>query len=317
MLDKLKKTIRGEFKRANLKSFVFFLGLSTVIWFFVQFSKHYTEVLTVPIKYQNYPNDKLINKDGSQLKLQVKQTGFQLVWFRLFKPTIYINLSALPADSTFLRFDIASHHGELVKELPSDFNNVQFLDNEIQIPFELQAVKKVPIASAIRVQFAPGYSSEEDIKLLPDSVKISGPEKLLDSVTKIYTTAINKQKVETDLNAVVRLKKPFDDVTLYHRKVNYSLEVEKFTEREISVPITVINAPSNAVISLYPSTVSIVFNVSLQRFYQIQRMDFEVVCDYNDIVENKNFLIPRIETKPDLIKNVRVFPQKIQYVIKK
>lgn len=317
MLDKFKKTIRGEFKRANLKSFVFFLGLSTVIWFFVQFSKHYTEVLTVPIKYQNYPKDKLINEEGSLLKLQVKQTGFQLVWFKLFKPTVYINLSALPADSTFLRFDINSNHSELVKELPSDFNNVQFLDNAIQIPFQLQAVKTVPIASKIRIQFAAGYSAEKAIRLIPDSVKISGPEKLLDSVTKIYTAAINKQQVETDLNAVVKLKKPFKDVALYRREVNYSLAVEKFTEREITIPITMINAPSNATISLYPSTVSVVFNVSLQRFHQIQRMDFEVVCDYNDIVENQKFLIPRIEAKPELIKNIRLFPQKVQYVIKK
>lgn len=317
MLEKIKKLVRNEFKKSNFKSFFFFLILSTLIWVLVQFSKHYTEVLVVPVQYINYPKDKIINKKGSTLELRVKKSGFQIAWFKLFRPKIKIDLSTLPADSTFLEYSIRKYHKDLLRELPLDLNNAEFLDEAIHIPYLTKSVKKVPLVSKMNIQYAPGYASEQEVQLKPDSVKLSGPDSLLNTISKIYTKPTKREDVKKDLDGAVKLENPDSRLTLYQNKVSYHLGVEKFTERELTVPITVIHAPENIDISLYPPSVRITFKVSLKRYNQIQSIDFQIVCDYNDISTKQKFLFPRVTEKPKIIKSVNIFPKKIQYVIKK
>src|SRR5690625_7765721 len=86
MPSQLKEFFKSEFKKANVKSFLFFLIFSSLIWLIVQFSQQYTEILEIPIKYQNFPQDKLIEEEENHLEIRVQQTGFQLAWLKIFKP---------------------------------------------------------------------------------------------------------------------------------------------------------------------------------------------------------------------------------------
>lgn len=317
MLDKIKKILIGELKDANIKTFLFFLALSGVIWVFVQFSKEYSEVLSVPIEYANYPKDKLVNTNQNKLRLRVRQSGFQLIWFKMFRPDITIDLSDLPNDDEYLKYDVYEHHKELLDKMPIDFTDAEFLDKQIEIPYSQKAVKKVLIKPKSAINYAPGYSSISPIKLTPDSVKISGPKKSLDTINYIYTQTIKDKGAKKDITSKINLKKPNSEITLFLDKVDYEVKVEKFTERQINVPITVVNVPKDTEISLYPSMVEITFNVSLKKFKQIQPLDFKVVCDYKNIGDSQEFLIPKITQKPENIENVSLFPKKIQYVLKK
>src|SRR5690625_1466772 len=227
-------------------------------------------------------------------------------------PELSIDLSNLPADSINLLYSIRDHRDFLIKELPLDVRNIDFLDRELTIPYKEKNTKVVPVFSHIDIDFAPGYSSENEVKIIPDSVHIIGPENLLDTISKVYTKSLTKENVKNDLNDVVGLdNSKYPDLSFGRNKVNYSLKVEKFTERKLNVPIKVINAPKGMTISLYPAEVMITFKVSLKRFNQIQGIDFDVVCDYKDLIENQNFFIPKIVSKPDVVKNVRLSPRKI------
>lgn len=317
MLKKLKKGIQSEFKRANASAFLFFLIFSTIIWLLVQFSKQYTEVLTVPIAYENYPKDKMIEKKGDDLEMRVQQTGFQIAWFKLFRPKLKVDLSNLPSDSTHLVYNLREHSNILEKKLPINFNQLEFLNNKLYIPFQNKSLKKVPVKSRIKIEYAPGYSSEEEIHFTPDSVKISGSQELIDTVSQVYTKAIDKKNVEENLTGKVNLDDRAGEIDLYRNTINYHLEVEKFTERELHVPLVVINAPKNMNIKLYPSGVDLRFKVSLKRYHQIKSIDFKIICDYNALTDHQKFFIPQIVEKPDVIKNVNVSPRKVQYIIKK
>lgn len=318
MFKKIKKISRSEFKKSNFKVFFFFLVFSTLVWFLVQFSKHYTEVLTVPLQFQNYPKDKIIAKKGDQLELRVKQSGFQLAWFKIFRPKIEVDLSNLPINGDHLNYSLRQNRGELIKKLPNDFNNVDFLDDEIHIPFQQREVKKVPIKSNITLKYAPGYSSEDELKISPDSIEISGAAEVIDSIGEVYTKALTKKNVKADLSGQVEIdKSKYPKLTLFRNKVDYSIAVEKFTEGELEVPITIVNAPEDAEIAIFPSLVTITFKVSLEKYKQIHSIDFKVVCDYSEVPENRNFFIPKITMQPPNVSNVSLSPRKIQYVVKK
>ncbi len=317
MQQKIKKIIRAEFKRTNLKAFLFFLIFSALIWLLVQFSKHYTEVVEVPVTFINIPKDKLIEKKSDVLIIQTQQSGFQLAWFALFKPKISIDLSTLPAKNGQLNYVIHNHRKTLEEKLPLDFSHLKFLDSELHIPYQDKKVKKVPLISQIHVQYAPGYSSLKGVELQPDSIKVSGPKAILDTLKWIRTAKMRKENVKDTTTGTVKLIQPDSKIGLFQTRINYLIGVQKFTEREIHVPITIINAPANATVSLYPATVTVTFNISLEKYEQIQQTDFKVVCNYKDLDKNQTFLIPKLQKKPSLAKNVRLSPHKIQFVVKR
>lgn len=317
MLKQIIKIIRAEFKKSNVKSFLFFLGFSSVIWLLVQFSRTYNEVLTVPVSFENYPKDKLIEKEGDNLDIRVEQNGFQIAWFKLFRPQVSIDIEDLPQDSTYFVYKIKDHQAELNRKFPMDINKVDFLNTEIRIPFQFKKEKKLPIVSNVKIQYAPGYSSEETLEFDPDSVMVSGKEKVIDTLTKVYTKKLTLKNVKKTLEGEVELDDFDTAITLYEEKVAYNLPVEKFTERQLTIPLTVINVPPGEVVNLYPPSVDVRFKVSLERFKQIQSIDFQLVVDYNDISEDNSFVIPKITKSPRIIKGIDISPRKVQYVIRK
>jgi len=316
MAPQIKKIIKSEFKKANFKSFLFFLLFSSVIWLIVQFSQQYTEILEIPVKYENFPQDKLITEKESTLEIRVQQSGFQLAWFNLFTHKVKLDLSELPADSSYLKYNLLENHYDLVRNLPIDLNKAEFLEKEILIPFQMKSVKKVPVIPEIQIKYAPGFSSEKKLTLLTDSIQISGSQEVLDSVSEVHTKTVNFEDVDQDLLEEVGIKKP-KKISLYQDKIHFRLEVEKFTERKMQIPIEVINAPPGININLYPAEVELSFKVSLAKYNLVEQLDFQIVCDYKDLIEDQEFFVPKIVEKPDYVQGLHISPRTVEYIIKK
>lgn len=317
METRLKKFMQREFRKANVKAFIFFLVFSSFIWLMVQLSKQYSKVISIPLIYENFPKDKVIEEETGNLDLVVTLTGFQLAWHKLSNPKIEVDLSKLPVEENYLNYRTPEYQLEIDKILPLDLNKAEFLEKEIHIPFEEKEVKTVPIIPRISVSYAPGYSSEDDLKLTPNSVTVSGPKPVLDTLTKIYTKVVKRKEVDSDLNAQVELENPEGSLTLFEAETNYNLEVQKFTERILEIPVTILNEPENAEVSLFPPVIEIKFQISLERYNRVQESDFEIVCDFDDLSEIDSFFIPKIKTKPDFLKNIQITPRKIEFIIKK
>lgn len=316
MPSKLKEIVKSEFKKTNVKSFFFFLFFSSLIWLIVQFSEQHTEILNIPVYYENYPKDKLIEDEKSDLEIRVQQTGFQLAWLKMFRPEVRIDLTELPADSSFLKYSILENYYELAKKIPVDMNKAEFLEKEIRIPYHLKSTKLVPLISNIKINYAPGYASEEKLTLLTDSIQISGSQSVLDSTEQVYTQKKSFKEVNADLLEKVKVKAP-KDINLYQDEVYFRIKVERFTEKQMEIPIEVINAPPGIKVSLYPASIDVNFKVSLARYNQIEELDFRIVCDYKDLQEDQKFFIPRVLEKPESIQALQLNPRKIDYIIKK
>lgn len=318
MFENLKKISRTEFKKANFKSFFFFLIFSTLIWFLVQFSKSYTKVLTVPLQFENYPKDKIVEKKDENLELRIQESGFRLAWFKFFGPKVKVDLSSLPSDGSYLTYSLREHRGLLRKKLPMNFDNVSFLDQEIRIPYQQKEVKTVAVKPHVNLNYAPGYASEGNLIISPDSVKISGPSKMLDTISELYTKTVNLKNIKKNVDGKIGIdNSKHREITLFQNKVNYQIKVEKFTEGEVEVPIEITNVPKDAEISIFPEKLKVTFKVSLENYDKIDSVDFKIVCDFKNVPENQNFFIPIIAQQPKIVRNVSLSPRKVQFVIKK
>ncbi|MGY8910904.1 MAG: hypothetical protein ACKVIG_13755, partial [Flavobacteriales bacterium] len=58
--------------------------------------------------------------------------------------------------------------------------------------------------------------------------------------------------------------------------------------------------------------------VSLSNFAKVSETSFIVECDYAMAVKNEvGYLIPKIKTEIDFIKNIKIIPSKIDFLIQK
>ncbi len=318
MKSKLKQK-RPWIKRGPLKTFLFFLGFSAAIWVAVQFSKEYTEAIELPISYINLPKDKILIDDTPKiLDIRIKDRGFYIAWIGVFPPKITIDISDATEEENFLIYDLELQKTAILSQLNLDYEKATFLQKNIKISFERRAVKKVAVVSSIDLNFAVGYSALEEIKLQPDSIMLSGPVTVLDTLEFIRTKQLKINNISNDVKGKVQLEtENINEVSLYQNEVNYSVRTEKFTEGKAEIPIILLNVPEGTNVVIFPKELVIYYQVSLKDFEKIKSSAFQVAVDFMNARDSDGFLIAQIIQKPTQVNNIRLNEKKIQFVIKR
>ncbi|AVR43869.1 hypothetical protein C7S20_00480 [Christiangramia fulva] len=313
----LKK--RRLFKRSSVKTFSFFLVFSAIVWVLVQFSKTYTQTIEIPLNYINPPLDKSISEDRpDHVDLQLQETGFSIYYYKIFDPELTIDLSQAEVEDHQLVYYIENHLSHIEEELRIDFKKSHIIQDEIVIPFQKKKEKMLKVIPRIEVNYAVGYSADNPVQLKPDSVKVSGAERMIDTIDSVYTRKLTINKANQDISGKVKIDTSgLGMLSFYNNTVNYFQKIEKFTEGSVEIPIEVINVPSGMNLVYFPKTVIVYYQVNLRQYEEITSADFRVVCDYSEVNKGEDYMIAKIVEKPSFITNVRLNERRIQFVIKK
>ena len=319
MPNRIKSVLKTRFRKTNINSFLFFLFFAVVIWIFVQFSKQYNEIIDIPVKYINVPPDKLLSPDNPKsLKLRMEENGFRIAWFSLFPPTLSLDVSEAIQEGDKLVYVIDDHRSAIISQMNIDFDDNRFVKDAVLIDFQQKKEKKVPVVPKIDVEFAAGYSAIEDLEIEPDSVIVSGPDNILDTLTRLYTKEVKLKKVKDNVSGTVGIDtSAFKNLTLYHQDFNYSIDVEKFTEGNVMVPIELINVPNGLNVVIFPKETLLFYQVNLKDYNKVTASDFRVVADFKEVRDNQDFLLPQVVQKPEFTNNIRINEKRIQFIIKK
>ncbi|MGM1056986.1 MAG: CdaR family protein [Bacteroidota bacterium] len=306
-------------KKGPLKTFLFFLAFSAFVWIFVQFSKQYSEVVGFPITYVNVPKDKIILSDSPKsLELRLRDNGINIAFRKIFPKKLVIDISETTEDGNKLVYDLEKQKQAILTQLNIDYDDVNFLQEDLTINFEQRTVKRLPIVPEIDLSFSVGYSALEGIKLEPDSVTISGPENILDTLQKVHTRSLKINNISKDVQGTIKLNTSnLEKLNFYRKEVEYSLRTDKFTEGKAVVPVELINVPENLNVVIFPKEVTVFYQVSLQQFDKIKPSGFKVVADFKKASNGDGYLLAQIAKKPQLVNNVRLNEQKIQFIIKR
>lgn len=316
--EQIQRLNRTTFKKTNFKAFFFFFFFALMIWLLIQFSKTYTKEISVPIQFIETPKDKIVEKTKSSIQLRVTENGFVLAWLSLRSPSITSSLEELPVGGNIITYHTDDKEAEILSKIRIDYDNVHFITKKIKIPFIQKETKVVSVIPDIEVSYAPGYNSDEQFVIEPDSIEISGSKKVLDSIKSIYTQKVILKNISSNTKGMVGIDTtPYPKVTYYQQEVEYLVKTKKFTEGRLNIPIEILNAPKDASVSIFPKEVIVIYRVSLDGFEMISKNDFVVVCDFSDLSENQNFLIPKIKKKPSSVNAIRLNINKVQFVLKK
>jgi len=312
------KLNRFSLKRGNVKTFLFFLAFTSVVWLFTQFSKKYTQEVEIDIQYVNLPEDRILNEDSDQtLKLTLNGNGFRLINHMWSKPRLQLDIANAIEKGNDYHFYVDKENQTMKDKLNFKGNILSVQKDTLKVKLDINLKKKIPIRILEEIAYAPGYGSDKGVVLLPDSIMINGPERIVDTIQYIDTENLKLEGLNTDYKTVLAIKVDSlpSRVTITPKEVEASISVSKFTEGSQEVPITLMNMPEGKEIKIFPKEVKVVYRVGLDKYNEISVRNFKVIADYNKVAEDSSFLILELIDMPISIHDVRLQDKQVQFVI--
>ena len=104
------------------------------------------------------------------------------------------------------------------------------------------------------------------------------------------------------------------DLTYDITRVECFIELERFTELQVSVPIEVLNLPDSILLQTFPSSININCKVGLSKYDRIESYPFRAVVDYEKIEERIQTLSVSIQNPPDYLLAHEYYPKTVEFL---
>lgn len=295
------------------------MGIAFFLWLIVQMSDTYVAQVPIDINYINLPTDSIaVIPLPHQGRAQVRATGFRLLFAQMSirKPTIEIDHQDHTDERVIHSQDLLQ---SMANNMPQGFNLLSMQPDTILLAFEPLSRKKVPVQLIDNISIAKQYGAKDQIVLKPDSIEIEGPSMLIDSIDVWYTDTLQLTEVKNSITDTLSLSDPqYGSIEISPAQVNYTLEIEPYTEAMVKVPVTLLNVPKGVEITTYPKEVEVRFMVGLSDHDKALNSIFEVVADLQGIdLTGDELLTLKLVQQPTYVKNPALFPTTAEYIIYK
>lgn len=315
--------------RLNYKMTVFAicLAISALIWLLIKLSDTYNTEVSFPVKLTNPPPGKILISDvDSLISVNLQDKGYTIAALKFLsrKTPFVIDLSKLRLHRMGRLYDCRINTMTWAQSLANNYGfegEIFYIyPDTMYFLFASEASGKVPIKPDVSIDFKKQYFLYDSIRTEPAEVSISGLSDKIDTIKFLKTEHLEFKNLDDSVDVVVKLVKPgiSGDLTTDPETVRLIIPVEKFTESEITIPITEKNNTSDLRLKLFPETVKITYLVSLKDFKSITPDKFSCTVDLSQADENSDKKIPvNIGIFPKSVKIIRIQPSEVDYLILK
>lgn len=308
-----------KIEKKYLPVFSILVVLSSIFWTLTVLSKDYTATIRYDVKFVDFP-DKMLQTENKdiELQLQVNAPGFTILAHRLkIMPKVNLSVSGfIPQKKGELwnYFWLGKQSLSEVQEmLPTNMQLLHIQPSRIDLLLDKKAERTVPVKFNSDLSFEQMFRQKGEIFLNPSSVTISGPKAVVEVINEINTKSISLLNISSNNSGEVELESiNFPDVSFSHSSVKWRLDVEQFTEGRTKVKVKAKNIPKGYSVKLFPDEVRLEYLVSLDNFEFVNQSDFSV----SSIIDTDfNFLNVTLDSKVNFIENVRIVPDKVEYLL--
>ena len=332
MKNRIIKNAKDQLSRVKFKLdrkvlvFLFFLVLSTMFWFLNELSKDSTTIITYPVKYNNIPGNKVLVKElPDEFNLLVQAPGFSLLKRKMvgrLTPIIFdishysYNIFSDGSASNFFILT-SSSLARVNQQFGSDLKVLDISPDTLVFEFDERIRKKVPVKINTDVEFGQQYMIGGEITSQPDSVIISGPGVVIDTIEWVETQFQKFTSVDQDIKKNIGLI-PINNIDLSIRKVIVNLPVERFTEARFIVPVNTVNVPDTLELKTFPGSINVTCRVPLSDYDKLTVNLFRAIVDYSLVTGNySNKLKVRLSSAPEYVSNIQIYPISVEFIVEK
>ncbi len=311
-------------KRFNqkIRAFTVCFIISFIIWFTIKQTDKNTIFVTKIIKLINIPAGKiLVGRNDSVITVELLNKN--LLFYNLnpfHTKTIVIDLKNLKLITKGnISAGILNQHDiiELISyQLSPHHKIVAVHPSQIHFNFCNLYHRKIPVKSRLQIKSPNPFKLLNPVKFDYDSVMVCGMKEIIDTITYIYTE--NKILTDVSQNKTCKLSliNPVNSslITLSPTEISTTIDVERFTEKTIKIPITTSECQRKNNLKIFPDEVAITMQIPMSRYNSINDKMFRIGINCSDI-SNKSFLSVQLIEKPEFVTVSKIKPEKVEYIL--
>ena len=310
----------------NVLAFTFFVFLSSIFWFTLNINKRYIETISFPVKYDNFPPRRV--QTGylpDKIQITIEAGGFSILQYKIWSAIDPLNINIAECtifpvsrkDSTKFYILTNLERKQISSQLTSEMRVMDIKPDTIMFQFDFVKIKKVPVKGKIEINCANQYMLVGKPHFEPDSIVISGPSSVLDTLFSIHTNDIVLNEVKNPIDKSISFEK-IKGTDAEKRKLKLIADVDKYTETKLELPVIPINVPDTLELKTFPKTVLITYHVPFKIFDDINPDDFLFTVDYNKIDLNTSDKLKLIlEKAPENINIIGWQPKDVEFIVEK
>ena len=295
-----------KFNRRNWKAVVLCIFAATIFWFLNALNKTYTTSLRFPLTF-DFDKDNFIPVRAMPQEVRINVTGNG---WDLFKRSTGVKVAALE-----IPLDRPSDVKKIVgSTLPRFFSNQidgleinYVLTDTLYLDLEPKSGKWITLAlDSVQLNLEEGFGLASEISIMPDSVFIEGPNRLVQEFKEPVMLRLRQQNIDEPFMEDVEIDIPSSDVIRRDPPtVAIMFDVERMIHITDSVQIAVENVPptvANVEQKFIPITIAIPEN--MVDHFSLDSV--RAVLNLRDFTRGEAVIYPRIERLPKFTRVVEV-----------
>jgi hypothetical protein len=295
-----------------------FVLVSMFIWLTTALSEQHSAKIPLYLRYVDLDTHQYLESSQSQrIDVFCTGTGFRLMLARMFPNTISINSRAIQSkNGDFLLSSLS-----LVSYVDNHFDQTLKADLKkavaINTPIQKAVGRLLPVRMLDAVKLEAGYDWVSDFSFTPDSLYVTGPEKLVNTLDCAYVSHDLTTPISSNFDQLCLLKTETQGLLQWSQsEVRTQRSVDRFTEHLVRVPIEIIQSGSKIEIQPIPRNAELNISVPLKDVKQLKVEDFRVVCEYQENI-NSSVLPLKVLQSPKQVRILKIHPEEVQFFIRK
>ena len=301
----------------RLRFFLFFIFISFSFWISTKLSNSYKVQQTFNIEWINIPEGVIISENNHKLNVSIKASGIEIILYRLFYNILKIDLNQADFGREIFELNTENQKFFIQKQLYNNTSLNLISPSFFKIKFSRLSEKKLPVFPRTKINLRAGYLIDSNIITKPDCVIVRGPKILLDSIFFTETVTYYEEDVFKSISQKLSLK-PIKGVYFSNGMVNIELSVSRYSEKELNIPIELINKPQGVKVKLFPPKSKIRATIPMEIIGTVGVSDFRLIADYDNILHGQTQKLELlIQKKPARVKQIILEPKEVNYLIRK
>lgn len=316
----------NSISRSQAITFFVCLAISFAAWLSIKLSKESTRIIPIELQVSNIPENIIFTHfSDSVFALSLQTTGIRfLSQFSTRGNRLETDFNSLQKirgeELYFYTASQAELRFSLLNELPR--SNVNAHPDTIFFTATEAFRKRVPVIPQLNLDFRPGFKIYKFPTIVPDSIYVTGPVYLQESVNFIYTEPLKATAVDKTIAMDVNLVNPLPSslIRMSHTQATINVPIEEYTEATVQLPLTITcpeleqQFPSSRIL-LFPETVEVYYLVAFRDIRTITPEMFEIQVSCPDTLAQAQARLPiEVTEHPGLVEIIRTRPSEVEYV---
>lgn len=299
-------------------TFLVFVVISAAAWLVVKLSENYTTQAQFRLRIEEVPADRWLSSPEQNVNFSMTTNGFHTLRYKMMreqKRVVGLSLTEVPyrfENGTTYSFSSSYVAEQVAEMLGVNVNDLTMNDSKVFVNMDPLMSKLLPVT--LRSDIRPQRQFEVyGIPVLdPASVTVYGPEATIDTLKSVSTQWLTKANVNAGFTETVALDLLDGQIRSEVKTVRATVQVEKFTETDIQVPLT---HPDSLHVRFFPDAVTVKCHVSLKDYTGLTPDMFRVEVDKGQLEALQPLLGLSLTAWPPYVQVLNITPEKVEYLI--